>query len=118
MGGAVSAQDAAQQDQFTEFHKQTEISKSLAIKLFPDLKDGTSRLAHDMIMMDAQLKANQSDLYNYPWKPLFLSVVCAQILKITPQWRTLSDAERDEVFHEMSSALLETKDFAFTSNRH
>ncbi len=62
--------------------------------------------------MDAVLKANHSDLYNYPWKPLMLSIMCAKILKIAPQWQSLTDIERNEVFDELSGMLLETKDFA------
>ena len=84
-----------------EWKQQQSHSIALALKLYPELSQANDRLKAyvDKIWPDAN---HFPSLAGDSFAPLFYANVAAQDLGVIAQWQNLTDAERADVFQEIS----------------
>lgn len=66
------------------WESQVNSAMGLAVKTYPDVTDADSTLSKEMVLIDAQLKELDDDLYYSPDKPMKLAQMAARKLGIAP----------------------------------
>lgn len=95
-----------------EWDRQYDQSYAMAVKMFPDVAVKDSQLNVIMEKMLWVLGKNDSQIAHLSCAPVVVAMEAADILKLQPNWKALSDQEKDEVFRDIRTSLVSTYDFS------